>query len=104
MGQVVGLAGWLAGWLAINDERPKMPPQVLRGTRSERVARGEANDEVDRSGRRHADEGAQRAAGAAPEGGRSDFAPEGGDRPHFERRGLYLELQGHGRRRSQGYP
>jgi small subunit ribosomal protein S8 len=29
------------------------------------VARGEANDEVDRSGRRYVDEGAQRAAGAA---------------------------------------
>src|SRR5712671_1523545 len=82
----------------------KKLPQVLRYERSERVARGEANNEVDRSGRRYVDEGAQRATGAAPEGGRSRFAAKGGDCPHSEGRGLHLKLQGHGRRGPQGYP
>src|SRR5271170_7275244 len=72
--------------------------------RSERVARGEANDEVDRSGRRYADEGAQCAPGAAPEGGHSSLEAEVGDCPHFERRGLRFELQGHRGRRPQGHP
>src|SRR5580693_4823294 len=80
------------------------PLRVLRWVRSERVARGEANDEVDRSGRRYADEGAERAAGAAPEGGRSGFQAEGGDCPHSEGRGLHLEFQGNRGRRSQSYP
>src|SRR5690348_18118282 len=41
--------------------------QVLRRTRSERVAGGEANDEVDRSGRRYADASAKCTSGPAPE-------------------------------------
>jgi len=53
---------------------------------------------------RYADEGAQCAPGAAPEGGHTGLAAEAGDCPHFEGRGLRLELQGHGRRRPQGDP
>src|SRR5580692_2733937 len=79
-------------------------PQVLRGTRSERVARGETNDEVDRSGRRHADASAERTPGPAPESGYPGFAPEAGDRPHSEGRGLHLEFQGRRGRGPQGHP
>src|SRR3954467_11121957 len=78
--------------------------QVLRWTRSERVAQGEADDEVDRSGRRHADASAKRTPSPAPEGGYSSFAAEGGDCTHPEGRGIYLQLQGDGRRGPQDYP
>ena len=86
------------------EVRSNKPLQVLRRTRSERVAEGEANDEVDRSGRRHADASAKCTPGPAPEGGYSGFAVEAGDCPHFERGRLHLQFQGDGRRGPQDHP
>src|SRR5437763_13486438 len=76
--------------------------QVLRQTRSERAARGEAEHEVDRSGRRHAGAHPQLDSRAAPESGYPGFEAEDGDCPHPERRRLYRQLQAHGRRGPQG--
>src|SRR5712692_8872340 len=92
--------------LTTNDERLTTDRskllQVLRWTRSERAARGEAEDEVDRSGRRHASAHPQCDPRAAPKSGYSGFQAEDGDCPHIERRRLHCQLQAVGRRGPQG--
>jgi len=61
--------------------------------RSERAARGEANDEVDRSGRRHAGANPQFDPRAAPESGYSGFQAEDGDCPHLEEEGFIANFK-----------
>jgi hypothetical protein len=57
--------------------------------RSKRAIEEKQNDEVDRSGRRHAGANSQRDQRPAPEGGYPGFQAEAGDRTYSERRRLH---------------